>query len=148
MIKPDREPFCDGIAVFWKFWMVGGLIYLAERTMREIRGKHKTYISKVIEHPSNVVEIQIKKDHTKPRAGQVFSHELTHCHILTLCRIVHFFLLPRGIDLAVPSFHPHKCTRRGLYFGTYTLCRRFYQGFGENIGLQLRQEGKGREEES
>lgn len=71
MIKPDREPWCDGIGVFWKFWMVGGLIYLAERTMREIRGKHKTYISKVIEHPSNVVEIQIKKDHTKPRAGQV-----------------------------------------------------------------------------
>ncbi|KAI5793781.1 ferric reductase NAD binding domain-containing protein [Peziza echinospora] len=70
MIKPDREPFCDGIGVFWKFWMVGGLIYLAERTMREIRGKHKTFISKVIEHPSNVVEIQIKKDHTKPRAGQ------------------------------------------------------------------------------
>ena len=71
MIKPDREPVCDGIGVFWKFWMAGGLIYLAERVMREIRGKHKTYISKVIEHPSNVVEIQIKKEHTKPRAGQV-----------------------------------------------------------------------------
>lgn len=70
MIKPDRPPFCDGIGVFWKFWMVGGLLYLGERTMREIRGKHKTYISKVIEHPSNVVEIQIKKDHTITKAGQ------------------------------------------------------------------------------
>lgn len=50
--------------------MVGGLLYLGERTMREIRGKHKTYISKVIEHPSNVVEIQIKKDHTITKAGQ------------------------------------------------------------------------------
>ena len=130
--------------------MVGGLIYLAERTMREIRGKHKTYISKVIEHPSNVVEIQIKKDHTKPRAGQVCGYMISlHVHILTLCCIVYLFLLPRGIDLAVPSFYPHKCTGRGLYFGTYTLCRRFYQGFGENIRLQLRQEGRqGREEES
>ncbi|KAH0609316.1 uncharacterized protein H6S33_012802 [Morchella sextelata] len=70
MIKPDRPPFCDGIGVFWKFWMVGGVLYLGERTMREIRGKHKTYISKVIEHPSNVVEIQIKKDRTVTKAGQ------------------------------------------------------------------------------
>ncbi|CAZ81766.1 unnamed protein product [Tuber melanosporum] len=70
MIKPDRPPFCDGIGVFWKFWVFGGLLYLGERIKREIRGKHKTYISKVIEHPSNVVEIQIKKEHTKAKAGQ------------------------------------------------------------------------------
>ncbi|KAL7269067.1 hypothetical protein RUND412_008290 [Rhizina undulata] len=70
MIKPDRAPFCAGIGVFWKFWMVGGVLYLAERTLREIRGKHVTYISKVIEHPSNVVEIQIKKEHTNAQAGQ------------------------------------------------------------------------------
>jgi predicted ferric reductase len=70
MIKPDRPPFCAGIGVFWKFWMVGGLLYLGERTWREVRGKHKTYISKVIEHPSNVVEIQIKKERTMARAGQ------------------------------------------------------------------------------
>ena len=70
MITPDRPPFCSQIGVFWKFWLVGGFIYLVERLMREIRGKHKTYISKVIEHPSNVVEIQIKKEHTNARAGQ------------------------------------------------------------------------------
>src|SRR5690554_1903715 len=70
MIKPDREPFCDSIGVFWKFWMFGGILYLGERGWREVRGKHKTFISKVIEHPSNVVEIQIKKEHTDARAGQ------------------------------------------------------------------------------
>lgn len=70
MIKPDRPPFCAGIGVFWKFWIVGGLLYLGERTWREIRGKHRTYISKVIEHPSNVVEIQIMKERTTARAGQ------------------------------------------------------------------------------
>ena len=87
MIKPDREPYCDGIGVFWKFWMVGGLIYLIERTMREIRGKHKTYISKVIEHPSNVVEIQIKKDHTKPRAGQVRGYMSSFHVTFSLCAV-------------------------------------------------------------
>ncbi|KAJ4290873.1 hypothetical protein N0V90_010069 [Kalmusia sp. IMI 367209] len=70
MIKPDFAPFCDGIGVFWEYWMYGGFAYLAERTAREIRGRHKTYISKVIQHPSNVCEIQIKKEHTKTQAGQ------------------------------------------------------------------------------
>ncbi|KAF1977090.1 hypothetical protein BU23DRAFT_319705 [Bimuria novae-zelandiae CBS 107.79] len=70
MIKPDFAPFCDGIGVFWEYWMYGGFAYLAERTSREIRGRHKTYVSKVIQHPSNVCEIQIKKEHTKTQAGQ------------------------------------------------------------------------------
>ncbi|KAL2365410.1 hypothetical protein RJZ56_001654 [Blastomyces dermatitidis] len=70
MIKPDFPPFCNGIGVFWLFWMYGGAVYLLERIMREIRGRHRTYISKVIQHPSNVCEIQIKKEKTKTRAGQ------------------------------------------------------------------------------
>lgn len=70
MIKPDFEPYCDGIGVFWQYWMLGGFAYLLERIAREIRGRHKTYISKVIQHPSNVVEVQIKKEHTTTRAGQ------------------------------------------------------------------------------
>jgi NADPH oxidase 2 len=75
MIQPDFAPFCSelgssAIGVFWQYWMYGGYIYLLERIAREIRGKHRTYISKVIQHPSNVCEIQIKKEHTKTRAGQ------------------------------------------------------------------------------
>ncbi|KAL6852936.1 hypothetical protein ACO1O0_007484 [Amphichorda felina] len=75
MIQPDVAPFCtslgaSAIGVFWQYWMYGGFIYLAERAAREVRGRHKTYISKVIQHPSNVCEIQIKKEHTKTRAGQ------------------------------------------------------------------------------
>ncbi|KAF2011729.1 hypothetical protein BU24DRAFT_287934 [Aaosphaeria arxii CBS 175.79] len=70
MIKPDFEPFCAGIGVFWEYWMYGGFAYLAERISREVRGRHKTFISKVIQHPSNVVEVQIKKEHTKTQAGQ------------------------------------------------------------------------------
>ncbi|KAI9816591.1 MAG: hypothetical protein M1827_001723 [Pycnora praestabilis] len=70
MIKADRPPYCAGAGVFWEFWMYGGFIYLLERVMREVRGRHKTYISKVIQHPSNVIEIQIKKERTKTKAGQ------------------------------------------------------------------------------
>jgi hypothetical protein len=56
---------------FWEYWMYGGFAYLGERIAREVRGRHKTYISKVIQHPSNVCEIQIKKEHANTRAGQV-----------------------------------------------------------------------------
>jgi len=75
MIKTDAAPFCSGTGVFWQYWMYGGFIYLLERVAREICGKHKTYISKVIQHPSKVVEIQIKKEKTKMRAGQVWMME-------------------------------------------------------------------------
>ena len=71
MIKTDAAPFCSGTGVFWQYWMYGGFVYLIERILREIRGRHKTFISKVIQHPRNVVEIQIKKERTKSRAGQV-----------------------------------------------------------------------------
>ncbi|KAH8668388.1 ferric reductase NAD binding domain-containing protein [Xylariales sp. PMI_506] len=75
MIQPDTAPFCisvgtSAVGVFWQYWMYGGFVYLAERIAREVRGRHKTYISKVIQHPSNVCEIQIKKEHTKTKAGQ------------------------------------------------------------------------------
>lgn len=70
MIKTDIAPFCFGTGVFWEYWMYGGFIYLLERIAREIRGRHNTFVSKVIQHPSNVVEIQIKKEKTKTRAGQ------------------------------------------------------------------------------
>lgn len=71
MIKPDVAPFCAGTGLFWQYWMCGGIVYLLERLLREVRGRHQTFISKVIQHPSKVVEIQIKKEHTKTRAGQV-----------------------------------------------------------------------------
>lgn len=70
MIKTDLAPFCAGTGVFYLYWMYGGFIYLAERIAREIRGRHITFVSKVVQHPSNVCEIQIKKQNTKTRAGQ------------------------------------------------------------------------------
>ena len=59
----------NATGVFWQYWQYGAFIYLLERIMREVRGRHSTYISKVVQHPGNVVEIQIKKEHTKYRAG-------------------------------------------------------------------------------
>lgn len=70
MIKPDRPPFCDDIASFWKYWIASGLVYTGERILREIRSRRETFISKVIMHPSKVVEIQMRKKGILSKAGQ------------------------------------------------------------------------------
>lgn len=66
-------PFCradaNGVS-FQRYWLVGGVIWISERVLREIRSRHITYISKVIQHPSDVMELQIKKEKTTTRAGQ------------------------------------------------------------------------------
>ena len=82
MIKPDAPPFCNEGDSFWKFWVYGAVVYLIERLLREVRGRQVTFISKVIQHPSKVVEIQIKKEHIKTRAGQVWSP--SHAHPLDI----------------------------------------------------------------
>ena len=46
------------------------MIWIYERILREVRSRHRTYISKVIQHPSKVIEVQIKKERCKTRAGQ------------------------------------------------------------------------------
>ena len=53
-----------------RYWLIGGLIWISERVLREIRSRHRTFISKVIQHPSKVLELQIKKEKTTVRAGQ------------------------------------------------------------------------------
>ncbi|TNY19536.1 ferric reductase NAD binding domain-containing protein [Rhodotorula diobovata] len=72
MIRPDKPPYCawSQIGVFWMFWSVGGLLYVSERILREVRSRHRTYLSKVVVHPGKTVELQIKKEKTMMRAGQ------------------------------------------------------------------------------
>ncbi|CEQ39089.1 SPOSA6832_00566 [Sporobolomyces salmonicolor] len=72
MIKPDRPPYCSwiNIGVFWRFILVSLLIFLAERLLREIRSRHRTWITKVVLHPGPVVEVQFRKEKTTMRAGQ------------------------------------------------------------------------------
>ncbi|KAG8836196.1 hypothetical protein FRC17_009539 [Serendipita sp. 399] len=71
MIRPD-DGTCDYnvVGVFWRYWLPGGVLYIIERVLREVRSRHITYVSKVIQHPSKVMEVQIKKEKTKTRAGQ------------------------------------------------------------------------------
>ena len=69
----NRASTCSvGYGSIWQWWMYGGFGYLlVDRIKREIVGRYKTYISKVIRHPCDVVEIQMKKEKTRIKIGQV-----------------------------------------------------------------------------
>ncbi|KAL9126773.1 MAG: hypothetical protein Q9217_004221 [Psora testacea] len=55
---------------FWQYWIFGGVAYLVETILKEIRGSKKLFVSKIIQHPSQVVEIQIKKQSFTAKIGQ------------------------------------------------------------------------------
>ncbi|KAF2707426.1 hypothetical protein K504DRAFT_483517 [Pleomassaria siparia CBS 279.74] len=131
MIQPDFAPFCDGIGVFWEYWMYGGFAYLAERTAREIRGRHKTYISKVVQHPSNVVEVQIKKEHTTTQAGQ---------YIFLCCP-----------EVSIWQYHPFTLTSAPEedYISVHIrMVGNFTRAFGKALGCNLERGGGKGEKDS
>ncbi len=67
----QQAPFCAGTGVFWEYWMYGGFAYLLGACpARESEVATRLSSPKVIQHPSNVVEIQMHKEKTKTRAGQ------------------------------------------------------------------------------
>jgi len=59
----------------WQWCIAGIFLYMVERIIREVRGRFETYVSKVVQHPSKVVEIQIKKPSMRYKPGQyLFFH--------------------------------------------------------------------------
>jgi len=72
VIKTGRTSSCVGLGAFWQYWFCGAIAYLAERIMREWYGRNGTPISKVIQHPGNVVEMHLKKNKIEAKIGQVW----------------------------------------------------------------------------
>lgn len=66
----DPNDICAGGATFWKYWIASAFCYLLDRIYRIFRGRLTTYICKVISHPSDVVEIQMRKPSFSCKAGQ------------------------------------------------------------------------------
>ncbi|KAF8938876.1 hypothetical protein BGZ58_011246 [Dissophora ornata] len=61
-IRADNPPYCKSSPGSYKFILGSFLIYILERIVREIRARLPTSISKIVLHPSKVVEVQIKKE--------------------------------------------------------------------------------------
>ncbi|KAF9583236.1 hypothetical protein BGW38_009957 [Lunasporangiospora selenospora] len=69
-IRADTEPHCRGSPGSYKFILGSLLFYILERSIREIRARQQTAISKIVLHPSKVVEVQLKKADFRAKAGQ------------------------------------------------------------------------------
>lgn len=122
MIHTDNErpPKCAAQASWWKYWIIGGFVYLGERILREIRGRHTTYISRVVQHPSKVIELQIRKEKTKVKAGQ---------YIFLCCP-----------DLSIWQYHPYTLTSapEDEYLSIHIRCvGNFSRRFGELLGCDF-----------
>ncbi|KAG0214369.1 hypothetical protein BGX28_002186 [Mortierella sp. GBA30] len=75
-IRADTPPYCKSSPGSYKFVLTSLLFYILERTAREIRARKPTSITKIVLHPSKVVEVQIKKENKngdsciRAKAGQ------------------------------------------------------------------------------
>ena len=57
----SNNSICNKSPSYWK-WVVGPfMIYIGEKILRLVRGSRKVEIRKVIQHPSNTIEIQVSK---------------------------------------------------------------------------------------
>lgn len=61
---------CVSKGNFWIYAITGCVLYALERIIREFRVRRRTYISKVIQHPSRICEIQIRKVGFRSKVGQ------------------------------------------------------------------------------
>eukprot|EP01101_Sappina_pedata_P005913 TRINITY_DN2819_c0_g1_i1.p1 TRINITY_DN2819_c0_g1~~TRINITY_DN2819_c0_g1_i1.p1 ORF type:complete len:604 (+),score=186.99 TRINITY_DN2819_c0_g1_i1:236-1813(+) len=55
---------------FWAWLLIPAILYIVERLLREYRGKQTAMVLRVKTHPSDVIEIHIKKNKFKYSAGQ------------------------------------------------------------------------------
>jgi NADPH oxidase len=68
-LNPEAGTVCIP-ARSWQYCIGSFVMYIAERVYREINARRPTYISKVVLHPSSVMEIQIVKPSAKTQPGQ------------------------------------------------------------------------------
>ncbi|XP_033635481.1 cytochrome b-245 heavy chain-like [Asterias rubens] len=66
---PNPE-FVNGSASSWKWLLFPMVCYVFERIFRLYRAWHTIIITKVVQHPSNVIELQMKKQGFKMLPGQ------------------------------------------------------------------------------
>ena len=69
-IKENPDPTCKKGPMYWMYWIVPGALIIMERLYREHAGRQKTLIHKVIQYPSNVVEVQMVKQKWTMLPGQ------------------------------------------------------------------------------
>ncbi|KAF9546245.1 hypothetical protein EC957_009984 [Mortierella hygrophila] len=72
-IRADTPPYCKSSPTSYKFVLGSLFFYILERTIREFRARlPATSISKIVLHPSKVLEVQIKKPNNRQGDSSFF----------------------------------------------------------------------------
>jgi hypothetical protein len=95
-IRADTPPYCKSSPGSYKFVLGSLFFYILERTVREIRARLPTAISKIVLHPSKVLEVQIKKE---TRRGDSFFRAKAGQYIFLNCP-----------DISAFEWHPFTIT--------------------------------------
>ncbi|KAF8930347.1 hypothetical protein BGZ47_000603 [Haplosporangium gracile] len=96
-IRADTPPYCKSSPGSYKFVLGSLFFYILERTVREIRARLPTAISKIVLHPSKVLEVQIKK--AANRRGDPFFRAKAGQYIFLNCP-----------DISAFEWHPFTIT--------------------------------------
>ena len=71
LVLSSQGPYWVRYDVAVTYGMCGMLVWLVEVSLRAARGNKHMHVSKVIQHPSEVIEIQIEKKDILPKMSQV-----------------------------------------------------------------------------
>jgi hypothetical protein len=69
-IKADTGDICHGGPSFYQWILPGFILFFFERLLREYRARQSTKIIKIVQHPSKVLQIQIKKPNFISKPGK------------------------------------------------------------------------------
>jgi NADPH oxidase len=83
----------------WMFLLCGLLIYGLERILRIVRSFYSVVIIKVIKHPSNTIEIQMRRKGFHAEAGQVHYY-----YVFITAIIMYNNVLVRLLELSACRF--------------------------------------------
>ena len=127
MIPNDNTTKCDymQVAVFWKYFLFSGIVFVFERILREVRSRHRTYISKIV-----------RKFLSLPFSSAAFTNEIVLLALLrwnrtsrrcnwssnkkrknkSKSRTIYLYKLSWNFIFSMASFHFNFCTWRRFHF--------------------------------
>ncbi|KAG0058589.1 NADPH oxidase 4, partial [Linnemannia elongata] len=99
-IRADTPPYCKSSPTSYKFVLGSLFFYILERTVREFRARlPATSISKIVLHPSKVLEVQIKKTNSRQGDDSSFFRAKAGQYIFLNCP-----------DISAFEWHPFTIT--------------------------------------
>ena len=124
----------------WQYWLCGAVVYLIEVILKETRGSKKSFVTKVIQHPSHVFEVQIKKQGVLSGVGQVSWRTALHRRSMLIAKYIKI-CFP---ETSVAQYHPFTLTSAPEedYLSIHICCMdEITRAIGSSLGCRFPKSG-------